>query len=91
MPQVAQQDYLVVQVSSIEADAIIADENACRQLFKYKKAGVLFDVILQDTNGTRARILGDTKVSSSAKMSIIFYDFGEGALTDAEITDPDAE
>lgn len=90
MPQVAQQDYLVVAVSSIEADAIIADENACRQLFKYKKAGVLFDVILQDPTGERSRILTDTNVKNN-KMGIVFYDFGEGALTMAEITDPDAE
>lgn len=88
--QVAQQDYLVVEVSSVEADTIIADENACRQLFKYKKAGVLFNVILQDKTMMRSRILADTRVRNNI-MSIVFYDFGEGALTMAEITDPDAE
>lgn len=90
MPQIAQQDYLVVEVPAIEANEIAADENACRQLFKYKKTGVLFDVILKDSTGMRARIIADTEVSGNA-MSFIFYDFGDGALTIAEITDPDAE
>lgn len=78
MPQVAQQDYIIVNLVDILDDSTDAfNEEITRQLANYIEAGVIFDVILQDPNGFRTRIGAHTQVNASGEFTIVAWSVTE--------------
>lgn len=78
MPQVAQQDYIIVNLIGVLDDTTDAfNEEITRQLANYIEAGVIFDVILQDPNGFRTRIVAHTQVNASGQFKIVAWSVDE--------------
>lgn len=78
MPQVAQQDYIIVNLIDVLDDSTDAfNEEIKRQLANYIEAGVIFDVILQDPNGFRSRICAHSQVDASGQFTIVAWSVTE--------------
>ena len=92
MPQIAQQDYLKVNVptGNISPEGI-RNPDVVRQLAKFNRTGLIYDVILVSVNGETAKIISATGVDPDGFFAVVLYCLSEGQIEEIEIQDPDVE
>ena len=91
MPQIAQQDYLRVNVPDENiSPSGIQHPDVVRQLAKFIRSGLIYDVILVSNTGETAKIISATSVDADGYFAVVFYSLGEGQIEERELQDPDA-
>lgn len=83
MPQVAQQDYLLIYDPEMELETTTFPDSVKTKLKEAYAAGTIYDVVLKDGSGYTTRIIGTYEEEENETLASITYAWdGSGHVAD---------